>query len=93
MPEEHTTCGGVRESCAHAFKEIAGLTGRMEDAVCRIEARLTELSRAVIGNGDYRRGLAAEVQRQALYWRIVKVVLLSIPPAAGIVFGIVQWLS
>jgi len=92
MTRERSACTGVREACAHAFKEIAEVTGRLEDSSRRIERQLDALSRAVLGNGDWRRGLAAEVQRHAMYWRIVKVVLLAVPPAAGIVFGIVQWL-
>lgn len=92
MPPNDTQCG-VRESCAHAFQEIAVTSGRLEDSLRRVERQLAVLSKAVVGNGDYRRSLLAEVQRQALYWKIVKVVLLAIPPAAAIVFGIVQWLT
>lgn len=79
-------CQTIHPACAHAFHEIALNTAQLDERTAAMDEKLDAISKAVLGNGDPHRSLAARVERlEAASVRTWKVIGLCAAIVAAIV--------
>ena len=81
-------CDRIRTGCAHAFGEIATILARQDERDLAIADRLSEISRAVTGNGDTEHSLITQVSRQGFALKMIGAALVVL--TTGVVAAVVN---
>ena len=79
-------CEQIRPDCAHTFQELILVSAEINSRTEAMDAKLDDLGKAVLGNGEPTKGLAARVERlEAANKNTWKVVGVCVAVAAALV--------